>query len=137
MWGLVDIVLPIHIRLVHAWIVCVFPSPRHSYILLTDKPGFGVTLNRKGLNLRRPYCRYAGAAFPSVVCMCVCEPACLYRGTTFNLVVTADLSHASWPSNSGKPTRPRNKTSGCLEPRGIWPRAQSCNKVNDGFHNLH
>lgn len=33
------------------------PLPANGYILLSDKPGFGVTLNRKGLNLKRPYSR--------------------------------------------------------------------------------
>lgn len=34
------------------------PLPKDGYLVLTDKPGFGVTLNRKGLNLKRPYTRY-------------------------------------------------------------------------------
>jgi len=31
------------------------PLPKDGYIELSDKPGFGVTLNRKDLHLRRPY----------------------------------------------------------------------------------
>ena len=33
------------------------PLPKDGYVELTDKPGFGVTLNREGLNLKRPYSR--------------------------------------------------------------------------------
>lgn len=33
------------------------PLPENGYIVLSDKPGFGVTLNREGLELRRPYTR--------------------------------------------------------------------------------
>lgn len=33
------------------------PLPKDGYVELTDKPGFGVELNREELNLRRPYPR--------------------------------------------------------------------------------
>mmetsp|Transcript_50928 Transcript_50928/g.55149 ORF Transcript_50928/g.55149 Transcript_50928/m.55149 type:complete len:419 (+) Transcript_50928:150-1406(+) len=33
------------------------PLPKNGYVELTDKPGFGVELNREELNLRRPYPR--------------------------------------------------------------------------------
>ena len=31
------------------------PLPENGYVTLSDKPGFGVTLNREGNNLVRPY----------------------------------------------------------------------------------
>lgn len=34
------------------------PLPKDGYVSLPDRPGFGVTLNRRGLDLRRPYARY-------------------------------------------------------------------------------
>jgi L-rhamnonate dehydratase len=33
------------------------PLPQNGYVTLTDKPGFGVELNREELNLQRPYPR--------------------------------------------------------------------------------
>ena len=33
------------------------PLPVNGYLELSDKPGFGVTLNREGLKLVRPYPR--------------------------------------------------------------------------------
>lgn len=33
------------------------PLPKDGYVVLSDKPGFGVTLNKEELNLRRPYTR--------------------------------------------------------------------------------
>ena len=34
------------------------PLPKDGYVELPhDKPGFGVTLNREGLNMTRPYAR--------------------------------------------------------------------------------
>lgn len=33
------------------------PLPADGYIDLPDRPGFGVTLNREGVDLRRPYVR--------------------------------------------------------------------------------
>ena len=33
------------------------PLPKNGYIELSNKPGFGVTLNYEGLNLKRPYAR--------------------------------------------------------------------------------
>ena len=47
------------------------PMPVDGYVTLTDKPGFGVTLNRAKLNLKRPYPR-AGA----FDCCCCC-PCCI------------------------------------------------------------
>ena len=33
------------------------PLPKDGYVELPDKPGFGVTLNREGLGMKRPYPR--------------------------------------------------------------------------------
>jgi L-rhamnonate dehydratase len=33
------------------------PLPKDGYVELSDKPGFGVELNREELNLKRPYPR--------------------------------------------------------------------------------
>eukprot|EP00580_Thalassiosira_gravida_P006879 CAMPEP_0201627298 /NCGR_PEP_ID=MMETSP0493-20130528/2480_1 /ASSEMBLY_ACC=CAM_ASM_000838 /TAXON_ID=420259 /ORGANISM="Thalassiosira gravida, Strain GMp14c1" /LENGTH=187 /DNA_ID=CAMNT_0048097669 /DNA_START=109 /DNA_END=672 /DNA_ORIENTATION=+ len=33
------------------------PLPKDGYVELPNKPGFGVTLNREGLNMTRPYAR--------------------------------------------------------------------------------
>lgn len=33
------------------------PLPCDGYVVLSDKPGFGVELNREELDLRRPYTR--------------------------------------------------------------------------------
>lgn len=35
------------------------PLPKDGYVDLTDKPGFGVTLNKEGVKLTRPYVRLA------------------------------------------------------------------------------
>ena len=48
-----------HAPITHASLLaCSFtdePLPVDGYVTLSDKPGFGVTLNREGVNLVRPY----------------------------------------------------------------------------------